>query len=338
MSRTVGRVATATEDGRGVRALAARMRAGLLRPRWLVGGRLALTIAWRTVVALFRYRVTGLAAEAAFWALLSLPPLVLGLIGLLGHFRGWLGPETLNDIRTWLLGNAAVVLTQNTVNVVVAPIVDDVFRGGSADIISLGFLISLWSGSRAMNVYVDTITIAYGLAGRRGIIRTRALSFSLYLIGLAIGLVLLPLLVAGPTLVEHALPASVAWVNGFYWPVLVLVSVAVVTSLYSVSVPVRSAWWRDLPGSAVAVLIWIGGSFFLREYLGASFSGSTIYGSLAAPVAVLAWLYLTSFAVLIGAAFNAEIDKQWPSASTARARSEGGRPSRPGIDVDGKLL
>ncbi|HEX6446861.1 MAG TPA: YihY/virulence factor BrkB family protein [Streptosporangiales bacterium] len=329
---------TATEERHGIRALAARLRAAVLRPRWIVGLRLASTIAWRTIVALFRYRVTGLAAEAAFWALLSLPPLVLGLIGLLGHFRGWLGQETLNDIRTWLLGNAAVVLTQNTVNVVVAPIVDDVFRGGSADIISLGFIISLWSGSRAMNVYVDTITIAYGLAGRRGIIRTRALSFTLYLIGLAIGLVLLPLLVAGPTLVEHAIPRSVGWVNVFYWPVLILVSIAVVTSLYSVSVPVRSAWWRDLPGSAIAVLIWIGGSFFLREYLGVSFSGSTIYGSLAAPVAVLAWLYLTSFAVLIGAAFNAEIDKQWPSPGTAMARREGGRPGRPAVDVDGKFL
>ncbi|MBO0891629.1 MAG: YihY/virulence factor BrkB family protein [Acidothermales bacterium] len=331
-------MATATEDRHGVRALAARVRAALRRPRWLLGVRLAMTIVWRTIVSLFRYRVTGLAAEAAFWALLSLPPLMLGLIGLLGHLRGWLGQDTLNDIRTWLLGNAAVVLTQNTVDVVVAPIVDDVFRGGSADIISLGFLISLWSGSRAMNVYVDTITIAYGLAGRRGIVRTRALSFSLYLIGLAIGLVLLPLLVAGPALVEHALPTTVAWVNGFYWPVLILVSIAVVTSLYSVSVPVRSAWWRDLPGSAIAVLIWVGGSFFLREYLGASFSGSTIYGSLAAPIAVLAWLYLTALAILIGAAFNAEIDKQWPSPTTSRARGAGGRPTRPGIDMDGKLL
>src|SRR3954447_7611083 len=101
MSRTVGRVATATEDRHGMRALAARLRAALLRPRWLVGIRLALTIVWRTIVALFRYRVTGLAAEAAFWALLSLPPLVLGLIGLLGHFRGWLGQDTLNDIRSW---------------------------------------------------------------------------------------------------------------------------------------------------------------------------------------------------------------------------------------------
>ena len=43
----------------------------------------------------------------------------------------------------------------------------------------MGFLLSLWSGSRALNVYIDTVTIMYGLGGHRGIIRTRMLSFTL---------------------------------------------------------------------------------------------------------------------------------------------------------------
>ncbi|MQA79544.1 MAG: YihY/virulence factor BrkB family protein [Streptosporangiales bacterium] len=330
-------MATATGQRRGIRALVTRSLARLWGAPWFRPVRHAGLIVRRTVVALFRYRVTGLAAEAAFWALMSLPPLVLGLIGMLGHFRSWLGPDTLNAIREWILHGSAVVLTDRTVDVVVAPIVDDVFRGGSADIISIGFLISLWSGSRALNVYVDTITIAYGLAGHRGIVRTRALSFALYVVGLGIGLVVLPLLVAGPTLVEQAIPESARWVNIFYWPVVVLFSVAFLASLYSISVPVRTAWWRDLPGSVVAIVIWVTGSFFLREYLGASFSGSTIYGSLAAPVAVLAWLYLTALAILIGASLNAEIDREWPSPSTAQARGNG-LPGRPGVNVDAKLL
>lgn len=327
---------TATDQRRTTRVLAMARR-HVWRAPWFRPVRIIGVIVKRTVVALFHFRVTGLAAEAAFWALMSLPPLVLGLIGMLGHFRGWLGGDTIDAIRMWIIDNAGVVLTPNTVDVVVEPIVDDVFRGGSADIISIGFLISLWSGSRALNVYVDTITIAYGLAGHRGVVRTRALSFGLYLIGLAIGLVVLPLLVAGPTLVEQAIPRSAAWVNVFYWPVVVLFSVVFVASLYSVSVPVRTAWWRDLPGAGVAVGIWLLGSFLLREYLGASFTGSTIYGSLAAPVAVLAWLYLTALAILIGAALNAEIDRQWPSPVTAKARGDQ-MPTRPAVDVSGKLL
>ena len=57
-------------------------------------------------------------------------------------------------------------------------------RQGAASVrmISIGFIIALWSGSRALNVFVDTITIMYGMAGKRGIVRTRALSFALYVV------------------------------------------------------------------------------------------------------------------------------------------------------------
>ncbi len=76
---------------------------------------------------------------------------------------------------------------------VIAPTLDDVLAGGRFEIISIGFVIALWSGSRALNVFVDTITIMYGLGGQRGIVRTRALSFGLYLVFLLVGIVVLPL-------------------------------------------------------------------------------------------------------------------------------------------------
>jgi membrane protein len=86
-------------------------------------------------------------------------------------------------------------------------------------------------------------------------------------------------------------------------------------------VPVRTSWWREVPGAVVALVIWILGSFLLRFYLVGSMSGVSVYGSLAASIALLAWLYVAALAVLIGAALNAEIDKTWPSADTARARA-----------------
>lgn len=83
-------------------------------------------------------------------------------------------------------------------NEIARPLLTDVFTGRRPDVISLGFAIALWSGSRAMNVFVDTITIMYGLDGLRGIIRTRLLAFALYLAALVVGAVALPLMVAGP--------------------------------------------------------------------------------------------------------------------------------------------
>src|SRR5262245_62096733 len=143
---------------------------------------------WRLVVSTvgtcFRNRVTGLAAEAAFFALLSLPPLVFGLAGSIGYVFERLSDQQLEQVRESVLELASRALTQPPVDSVIEPTLDDVLGPGRFDVISIGFILALWSGSRALNVFVDTITIMYGLGGHRGIVRTRVLSFSLYVMGL----------------------------------------------------------------------------------------------------------------------------------------------------------
>ena len=282
--------------------------------------------AWRvlveTVAICFRYRVTGLAAEAGFFALLSLPPLVLGLAGSLGYFTGVIGTDTVAQVQARILEFTATFLTEQSVTEVIKPTLQEVFTGPRVDLISLGFVISLWSGSRALNVYVDTISIMYGLGGRRGIVRTRALSFSLYVGGLIVGAVLLPLVLAGPSFIDQLLPEDMDRLIGYYWLVVPVLSVAGLTSLYHVSVPVRSPWWRDAPGAMLALLIWIGGSFVVRGVLSASVGGSSIYGPLATPIVILIWLYVLAIAVLIGAALNAGTDAVWPSRATSAAREQ----------------
>ncbi|MET8143421.1 YihY/virulence factor BrkB family protein [Sphaerisporangium sp. NPDC005288] len=271
-----------------------------------------------TTVAGFNFRVTGLAGEAAFFALLSLPPFVLGLIGLLGHMSGILGPGTVAETRGWVLRQSQLLFTGNTIERVVRPLLDDVLRGGQVSLISVGFLLALWSGSRALFVYVDLISIAYGLGETRGIIRTRILSFGLYLAALLIGLIVIPVLVVGPTILSNALPQYSGLVSVLYWPVVTIGSVLVLTLLYHVSVPVRTRWWREVPGAVLALVIWIACAAVLREVLAAWFTPLSIYGSLAAPIAVLLWLYITALAVLIGATLNAEVDRSWPGGGLGR--------------------
>lgn len=205
-------------------------------------GRVCWLLTKGTAVGAFRYRVTGLAAEAAFFALLSLPPLVIGLIGTMGHLRGLFGADTVGEIRSWVIEQARTVLTGPAVDSVVVPLIDDVIRGGSPDIVSVSYLISLWAGSRATNVYVDTITISYGLSGVRGVIRTRTRAFVLYLIGLLVMIVVIPMLVAGPALVRQALPESAEAVQLLYWPVVVTLSIVFLALLP-----------RERPGADVLV-------------------------------------------------------------------------------------
>ncbi|WP_327190912.1 YhjD/YihY/BrkB family envelope integrity protein [Streptomyces xinghaiensis] len=273
-----------------------------------------------TVNSGIEYRILGLAAEAAFFTLLSLPPLLLGLIGLLGYLDAWIGTETIEGIRQNIFTASRTVLSERGVEQLIRPLLDDVTRGGRPDVISLGFALALWSGSRAVNVFIDTITVMYGLDGHRGIVKTRLLAFLLYLVALVIGAVVLPLMIAGPDTVIEIVPWSTAVVRVLYWPVVLVLSVVFLTTLYHVSVPVRSPWVEDVPGALVALAMWVLGSFLLRIYLSSTVEGPTIYGSLAAPVAVLLWIGVSAFAVLVGAAVNAAIDRVWPSVATAAAR------------------
>lgn len=274
-----------------------------------------------TVNSCIEYRILGLAAEAAFFTLLSLPPLMLGLIGLLGYIDNWTNTTTVASIEENILAAVGTVLSDRGVNEIAKPLLADVTHGGRPDIISIGFAIALWSGSRAVNVFIDTITVMYGLDGQRGIVATRLLAFLLYIVALLIGAVVLPLAVVGPDRVVEFIPWSTEVVSVLYWPVVSLLSIAFLTTLYHVSVPVRSPWIEDVPGALVALGMGVFGSFLLRIYLTSTVEGPTIYGSLAAPIAVLLWIGLTAFAVLVGAAVNAAIDRVWPSVATAAARA-----------------
>lgn len=285
------------------------------------------TVLWRLVVttvgSCLRYRVTGLAAEAAFFAVLSVPPLIFAMAGAIGFVTDQFSPAQVADVRAAVIDLSEQALTPSAVEKIIEPTINDVLEGGRFDVISVGFVLALWSGSRALHVFVDTITIMHGLGGHRGIVKTRALSFLLYVLAMVLGVFMVPLVVAGPDLVENWLPERADVLMHFYWPVVVLVSICFLATLYHVSVPVRTNWSFNLPGATFSLFCWIVGSYLLRWFLTSTSADSrSIYGPLAAPIAVLLWLYLVSIAVLIGAAVNASFDSVFPQSRTMLARSE----------------
>jgi membrane protein len=267
-----------------------------------------------TIRVCLRYRVTGLASEAGFFMLLSLPPLVLGLFGGVGYIGQWLGPQTVTDITNGIQDWAAKFLTTEIVDRIVLPTTQDVFRDGRFDLISVGFLLSIWSGSRALNVFVDTISIMYGQSGVRGIVRTRALSLTLYFLSLLVGIVVVPLVVIGPTWLKDLLPHELEVLALLYWPVVTILAVVSITSLFHISTPRRSPWLRDVPGGILTLVIWVVASFILRGTVSASVTtqSTSIYGPLATPIVLLIFLYFLAIAVLIGAALNAAVRHLWP--------------------------
>ncbi len=296
--------------------------ASAAEPPWYLRVR---AVIWRLIVSTvgscMRYRVTGLAAEAAFFAVLSVPPLIFAMAGAIGYVSDRFPPADVADVRAAVIDLSERALTESAVNSIIKPTIDDVLEGGRFDVISLGFVLALWSGSRALNVFVDTITIMHGLGGQRGIIKTRALSFGLYILAMVTGVITIPLVVAGPGLVAASLPPRFDFVMNFYWPIVVVVCICFLATLYHVSVPVRTNWSFNLPGATFSLVAWVAGSYLLRWVLTVTAADSkSIYGPLSAPIAVLIWLYLVAIAVLIGAAVNAAFDTVFPQKATARAR------------------
>ena len=298
----------------------ARVRRALLR---VPGAMPAARLTVETIRVCLRYRVTGLASEAGFFMLLSLPPLVLGLFGGVGYVSGWLGKDIVNQLIEGIQNFASDFLVANVVEQIILPTANDVLKNGRGDLISLGFLLSIWSGSRALNVFVDTISIMYGQSGERGIVRTRALSLTLYFLSLVVGIVVVPLVVIGPTWLKDLLPPGAEFLAYLYWPVVTIAAVASIATLFHISTPRRSPWLRDVPGAVLTLLIWVLASFVLRGTITASVSGGTsIYGPLSAPIVLLIFLYALAIAVLIGAALNAAIRTMWPVADRLSLRAQ----------------
>jgi len=272
-------------------------------------------------------RVLGLAAEAGFWQLLSLPSLILAVLGIIGYFNGILGAGNLNDLQRTIDHGLTHVIVPSAVNSTIAPALHRILFGGRADVVSISFIVSLWTGSSAMATYVNTITIAYGLRHHRGAVASRLLALRLYVGFVIATIVLLPALVLGPGKLEDLFPHrghdTVRLITEIgYWPVVVILALTLLATLYHRALPVKTPWRRAFPGAMVAVLVWISGSVVLRAWLVFAFRKTATYGPLSAPVAVLLFLYLTALAILFGAELNAEIDRLWPRPETEGARRE----------------
>lgn len=267
-----------------------------------------------TVRVCLRYRVTGLAAEGGFFMLLSLPPLVLGLFGGAGFVGSRLGADTVAQLVEAVHTYASRFLTEETIEQLLLPTIDDVLRTGRADLVSVGFLFAIWSGSRALNVFIDTISIMYGQGSSRSIVGMRLFSLTLYTAAVIAAVVVLPLVLLGPGPLQQWLPEQVRFLANLYWPVVLLLSIASLATLYHLATPRRARWWRSLPGALLAFVIWALASYVVRVVLAASLGGSSIYGPLSTPIVLLTWLYFLAIGILIGAGLNAATQQLWPAA------------------------
>jgi membrane protein len=261
---------------------------------------------WKRV---WEHDVLGRAAQLAYLFLLSLFPFLLFLTALLGTFV-----ESSAALRTRLLeyfGALAPVETHSLLR----KTVDEISASSGGGKIALGFLTGIWIASFGTGAIQEGLRVAYGVRETRPWWKT-SLGTLLLTIALAVlGVCTLGVLLYGG-MTGRFLAASfglgaafhMAW-RALQWPILLVFAFAcsVLTYRFASNLYARH-WRRVVPGSVVAVGLWLSASFGLRLYLFLIPSYSKVYGSLGAVVALLLWLYLTGAAILVGGEVNAECE------------------------------
>ena len=111
---------------------------------------------------------------------------------------------------------------------------------------------------------------------------------------------------AAHTIHELRVAILLVWVWG-RWSIGALTSIAVIAVIYHLAIPRTQSWRRVLPGAVLATAMWFAATICFGWYVTKYANYAVIYGSLAAVIALLVWLYLVSIVVLIGAEFNALI-------------------------------
>ena len=304
--------ATAADRGGSrptVRSVLRRTPAFIRVPLQVLGSSLAK--AWQD-------RILGLSAEAAFWQVLSVPPLLIGLLGSLGYLGAWIGDDAVAEIEERLVTASAEALTPAVVETLVQPTLDDILGSGRLEVVSVGFLLALWAGSSATATFMNTSVIAYDQRDVRGPIATRLMALWLFIVGLVSAVLTLPLLVLGrETLVglmpSHWRDTATLLVNAVYWPLVVVGLILVITSFYHVMLPRRIPWHRHLTGAVFAVVFFVLAAVVLRGYVADILTTALPYGALAAPIAALLFCFLLGMSLLLGAELNATIEARWPA-------------------------
>jgi membrane protein len=248
------------------------------------------------------------AAGVAFYGFLAAVPALAALVGIAGLVVEPADAGTrIEDLFGALPEEARQLLTDQLTAV----------SGSSGGALSVGIvvsiLLSLWAAAGGMGHLVEAVNIAYGERESRGFVRRKLRDVALTLGAIVFGLLALGAIAGLPVLLRSLdAPAPVRWALGLLvWPVLGAGLAVGLAVLYRVGPDRDDPEWRWVSwGAVIAVVLWVIASIAFQVYTANFASYNKTYGSLAAVVVLLMWLWLSAYVVLLGAQINAEMEHQ----------------------------
>lgn len=204
---------------------------------------------------------------------------------------------------------------------------------------ALSILLALWGASKATKSLIQGMNVAYDEVERRGTIKLSLLAIGLALFLIVIGFLAIGMIVAIPIALGFVGLGSWAetLMSVLRWPLLLGVAMFALAVLYRYAPCRDKAQWRWIsPGTVLATLLWIAASALFAFYVSNFGSYNKTYGSLAAVVVTMLWLYISAYVALLGAELNAEIEHQTRKDTTEGKPRPMGHRSAYVADTEGE--
>ncbi len=254
--------------------------------------------------------MTNIAAALAYYAFLAIPAALLLAVGLFGLFAG---PDAITTVIDKLNGivpaQATQLLEQSLKNLTNN-------RGTSITVLAVGGALALWSVTGAMQNVMWALNIAYDRDEGRGFVKRRLIALWMVVFALIGFMLAFGVLVLGPQLSTWIgdasgakTPVKIAWYIA-EWPLLIAGLLLVFAAIMYYGPNVEHPRWQFLSfGAFFSLAVWLIASGAFAFYASRFGSYNKTWGSLAAVVVMLTWLWLSAVALLLGAEINSEAER-----------------------------
>lgn len=246
------------------------------------------------------HNLSAYGGQIAYFFLLSLFPFLIFLIGVLSNLS--MSLQGAIDLLAKVAPNEVIEVINDYVKALLP--------NRNIKVVSISFIATLWSASRGLNALIYSLNNAYGITKRRGFIAKRLLAI-LFTMQVALAIIL-------ALTIPNMGMDFLLWISKFVgltnffislwyylrWIVIIAILFLVIGSLYYVAPNKKLRFLEIIPGTIFAIIGWVlislGFSFFVNNFR----NFTIIYGSLAAVIVLMIWLYLSGIILMLGGEIN----------------------------------
>jgi membrane protein len=291
---------------------------------WYLGGQTP----WQMGKAVYREighdNIPNQAAALAYNFLMSVFPLLLAVLALLGMFA-----QHTDQVRNLLFNLLPQVLPASASDLL-SKTVGEIMQASGGGKLTFGIVFGLYSASGGTSTMMSVLDGSYHVQENRPYWKQKVIALALTIVLVALLTAALLIVLFGGGVANHLANNGligpmvkialkiIGWLAALFFMFL-----AFATIYYWGPDVKEQHWYWITPGSMVGVTLWVVASLAFRLYLHFFNSYSKSYGSLGAVIILMLWFYVTGFAFLIGGVINAEIEHAAAERGHPEAKAPG---------------